>query len=300
MTGEFGRILELVFAKNPLQKKTLEPFLSNAAPVYWERAEEFARQTVALLEAKGLDAGYLVDAYLKLCADMLREQILFHKTGAYSTREASQAYENVYSQPDRMAAYMHGLALSQFLWPNHYAMYDFFLTQSAGLADVSSILEIGPGHGLYLSAAARLFPQAALEAIDISPVSLAIARQTVEHMAGPGRCGFLLAGVEDLTPGARSYIILGEVLEHLDDPAGALTRIRTSLAPGGRLFLTTCANCPAIDHVYLFESVGHIRQELTMAGFAVEAELALAARNALPREGGKHEVNYAAILFVPA
>ncbi|KAF0233626.1 MAG: HAD-superfamily phosphatase subfamily IIIC/FkbH domain-containing [Desulfovibrionaceae bacterium] len=296
MTEAFGRIVEVVFERNPLQRKNLEPFLNDAPPVYWERAEDFARSITALLHSKGLGVEYLADAYMKLCADMLKEQMRFQRTGAYSLANAAQAYEKVYSLPERMAPYMYGLALSQFLWPNHYAMFDFFLAQSAGLAGVESVLEVGPGHGLYLAQAARLFPSASLEALDISPASLEIAKEASDYFSGPGRCTFRLGNVENLEKGTFSYVIMGEVLEHLDDPDAALRGIRAALKPGGRLFLTTCANCPAIDHVHLFESVAHIREELLNSGFAIVKDIALTSGGLPAEDGMRAEINYAGIL----
>ena len=40
--------------------------------------------------------------------------------------DEKQAYESVYNNISEMKSYMIGLAISQFLWPKHYAMYSFF------------------------------------------------------------------------------------------------------------------------------------------------------------------------------
>jgi 2-polyprenyl-3-methyl-5-hydroxy-6-metoxy-1,4-benzoquinol methylase len=65
---------------------------------------------------------------------------------------------------------------------------------------------------------------------------------------------------------------MGEVLEHVEDPRQLLRRAASFVRSGGRLFVTTCANCPAIDHVYLFKSVQEIRDLIASAGCGIERE----------------------------
>ena len=50
------------------------------------------------------------------------------------------------------------------------------------------------------------------------------------------------------------FIVLGEVLEHLDEPKQILIKLSKLLKPGGLLWITTPTNSPALDHVYLFKT----------------------------------------------
>ena len=50
------------------------------------------------------------------------------------------------------------------------------------------------------------------------------------------------------------FIVLGEVLEHLDEPKQILVKLSKLLKPGGLLWITTPTNAPALDHVYLFNT----------------------------------------------
>jgi 2-polyprenyl-3-methyl-5-hydroxy-6-metoxy-1,4-benzoquinol methylase len=50
------------------------------------------------------------------------------------------------------------------------------------------------------------------------------------------------------------FIVLGEVLEHLDEPKEILVKLSKLLKPGGLLWITTPTNAPALDHVYLFNT----------------------------------------------
>jgi hypothetical protein len=87
-------------------------------------------------------------------------------------------------------------------------------------------------------------------------------------------------------------------LEHLDDAPGMLRRLHQLLAQDGRLFITTCANCPAIDHVYHFTSVQHIRDTLTQAGLSIVEEVVAPSedRSEADLERMKIDIAYAALL----
>jgi len=295
----FDTFVSLIGAKSPLQRKAIAGFLERQGPRYRAHAEGFAAAFVGVLEARGLDIDYVVDAYLKMCHDMLTEQIRFKRTGRYSCGSAAAAYAAVYSSQRDMTSYMYALALSIFLWPNHYRMFDFFLRESRRLAGVRSYLEVGPGHGVFLAESMRNFPAATFSALDISPISLEIAADVVARFTGRTDCTFerrdIMAG--DLR-GRFDYVVACEVLEHVDDPGALLRTLKAAVSDGGHLFITTCANAPAIDHVFLFESVAHIRDEIRRHGLAIESDLALPVGD-FPEEVWERdrvEVNYAAIL----
>ena len=66
------------------------------------------------------------------------------------------------------------------------------------------------------------------------------------------------ADLEAIPPGSLDYVYSLNVLEHIDDDAGALQAIRARLAPGGQLFLYV----PAFMVLYtaLDRRVGHFRR----------------------------------------
>lgn len=297
-TPNFSCFTERIFAKSRFQKKALLSFLARQDERYFARAETAAGHLLALCRHQRIEIEDMVDAYLKMCQDMVGEKIRFLRTGSYSCKGAEEAYRNVYADQAQMAAYMRGLALSQFLWPNHYAMYDFFLEGIQRLGNVDRHLEIGPGHGLYLAAALQRFPNAAFTAIDISETSIRISRAMVAQFTGTDRCDFRVADATRQPMPTADLVVMGEVLEHLDSPATMLATVSGCLATGGCLFVTTCANCPAIDHVYLYDSVGHIRGQLNAAGFEILVDLPLAVgdHDESLWESQRVEVNYAAWL----
>ena len=264
-----------------------------------EQAESFAAGLMAYLESENLGVDYLAGAYLKMCADVMSEQKKFMQTGEYSCESFSKARENVYENEEAMKSYMHGLLLSQFLWKNHNMIFNFYLREVSAAVDIKSYLEIGPGHGLFLSQAVRIFPEASFLAVDISRTSLGMAKKMVETFSGRNDVAFEYGDIRNYpVQGKFDFIGMCEVLEHVEDPKSLLTVAKELLAPGGRLFVTTCANCPAVDHLYNFNTVEAIGEMIADAGLKIVNELALAVEE-IPREKWTEEragVNYAATL----
>jgi len=101
-----------------------------------------------------------------------------------------------------------------------------------------------------------------------------------------------------MTPTPCDFAVMGEVLEHVDSPGLLLNKLSKCLTPTGKLLLTTCANCAAIDHVFLFRSINHIRSLLTKAGFNILDDIALPVIHV--NNEGWHDLetpaNYGAIL----
>ena len=293
-------IADTISKKSVLQKKAIEHFITKQDAVYFERAEAFAKKFLAFLKDQDVELDYAVDSYLKMCKDVMMEQIAFKKTGQYpaSSKKIDEIVNSVYLEEKPMAAYMYGLALSQFFWPNHYALFDFFIAQSKLLTDVNTYLEIGPGHGFFLVESMSIFPKAKIKAIDISPTSIKMTGSVVDFFSESKKYELALQNVFELHEGLYDYIVMCEVMEHLLDPIRALIQLRDRLSPNGRLFITTCANLSAIDHVYLYTSAPHIRREISKAGYTILSELILPAGD-IPKtswEDEGAEINYAAML----
>jgi 2-polyprenyl-3-methyl-5-hydroxy-6-metoxy-1,4-benzoquinol methylase len=285
--------------KSPLQKKMFQSFMATRDDVYWQRLRVFDEQYVSYLARRGVDAEMLAKSYLTLCENMLREQIQFKKTGHYSSSSLEETNQAIYSQADRMSALLYGLGASQFLWPNHYGLFDFFVTQIGRLRPVDSYLEIGPGHGLFLLEVLRLFPKVNATVLDISPTAIEISQGAVQQLLPQAQCQFVIQDVTTMhQAGAYDLITMCEVLEHLDNPVPILKKAHSLLSKTGHCYITTCANAPAIDHVYLYDSVESIQTQLRSCGFNIDAELALPV-GPTPRERwalDKTEINYAALL----
>ncbi len=297
--SSFQKLVDQVIERNPLQKKALQEHLAIQDQEFWKRAE---RVFSGLEEGLGEDCTTLVQGYLRLCREMLAEQVRFKKTGCYSATSASAVNSALYSTDREMTERTCALGVSQFLWPNHYKLFDFFLAQLAELRQVSKYLEVGPGHGIHLVFALDFLSEADVHVIDISEASLRLARGMVQRFH-PGKIvQFHHGDVMEMDVSGRThhfdFIVVNEVLEHLDDPAALLTGIRPKLSDRGHLFITTCANAPTMDHVYLYRSVEEIQDQIVACGFEIVREIAVPVGD-IPREQwttAKTEINYGALL----
>lgn len=79
----FNNILQLVYKKSALQKKKIKKFLEIQDKHFFYLAERFAYDYSSYLKSQKIPIEYAVDAYLKMCNDMLKSQIYFMKTGKY-------------------------------------------------------------------------------------------------------------------------------------------------------------------------------------------------------------------------
>ena len=123
----FYLITQGVINKSSSQKKKILKFISTVDRLYFIRAETFATSFLKYLEIQKIDFKYAINAYLKLCINMMTSQKYFLKNKKYPVDNEKLAYKNVYGNIKEMKSYMIGLAISQFLWPTHYAMYSFFI-----------------------------------------------------------------------------------------------------------------------------------------------------------------------------
>jgi len=92
-------------------------------------------------------------------------------------------------------------------------------------------------------------------------------------MVGNASVAFILSDVFLYQPPEKfDFITIGEVLEHLENPSALLQRAADLLKENGTLFITTPANAPTIDHIYLFRNAEDIRRLIRDAGLTVETE----------------------------
>lgn len=295
---EFARIISEVNRGNPLQAKRLAAFFARQDTAYWEFCEDLSQTLNQNLFSGKITE--LVESYNELCLRMLRDQIQFRKTGIYQTKDSAVARKEVYENTEFMHRYMLGLLLTQMLWSNHYQLFRFFQSHVAD-SRPQRYLEIGVGHGLFLIEAKRRFP--ALEAVvcDVSQASIDFCSGIIRAFGiDPKRVVFRCEDFlrADLAQEPFDFISAGEVLEHVNDAPNFLKRLQIFLKPTGRVYLSTCANCPSPDHVYHFHNIAEIRDLVRGAGFAIEHEIFLPAEE-IPVERWEKElitINYAAIL----
>jgi 2-polyprenyl-3-methyl-5-hydroxy-6-metoxy-1,4-benzoquinol methylase len=258
-------------------------------PVYHECAESFLARYASFMTRSGKTIDFGIGSFLKLRESREEERLHFSRTGEYSSKSFEEVNQRVYSNPERMEFHMHGLVLAQFLWPDQYRRFTFFRDNlPAYRAGVRRYLEVGSGHGLYLIEAMRLIESAQFDAVDISPSSMELVEGMIGDTARSRDLRYRLIDIFDL-PESEPYdfVTMGEVLEHVEQPLDLLRRLHQLLSAEGHAYITTPANAPTQDHIYLFHNTEEIREMFGAAGFAIEQETSYCATTADPRKAAR-------------
>lgn len=291
--------LERLQAVAPLQHRAIDARLHEYDAAFFPDADRFFAEFTRLMESMKTPVDDAVASYVSICKETFSEQIKFVRSGRYSATNIAEAHQTVQSY-EAMTRYMLGLAVTQFLWLQHYETLQFFRDFLAERKVTGRYLEVGPGHGLNMLEAMRSANAATFDAVDISQASADIAKGVVSFLSPAGKhATFHVQDIFTWTP-SQPYdtLVMGEVLEHVEDPLSLLRRAASFVKPDGRLFVTTCSNCPAIDHVYLFRSVQEIRDLIGNAGCAIEREHVTERDYGMKRKDGTliQTAQYAAVL----
>lgn len=227
---------------------------------------ELVERVRVYFSGMNLSTERIASDYLKMIRDMRVEGLYFYKHGKYRCENMKVANDYVYSKPDVMSYYMHALLVSQILWKHHFNIFVYFQKQLASVFGQKKdlrILDIGPGHGFFSLLVQKEFPQySKLDIVDISATSLEMTKKILG--TDGEKIKYHLSDVFDYEVNEKyDFIVLGEVLEHLDEPQLILKKLSLLLSDTGLLWITTPTNSPALDHVYLFKTKEEV---LTLIG----------------------------------
>lgn len=275
MEADIQSIRELradIVRRNPLQSDFLEESLRDVAAEDLRDLDAY----ISFGEASGVDIAYLGECYDLIVKDTLREQMYFMRHGKYRYSSFDEVANSVYFDDEYMRKYMHGLAITSYLWPNHRALHRHFV-DTLPTDQQGKYLEIGPGHGMYMMSAMRKCAYERYDGIDISPTSV----EMTNALLGSGSFGsfehysvieqdFLAGSIPD---SSYSAVVMGEVLEHVEQPGVFLDAIARVATDDAFIFITTPINAPAIDHIYLFDSWDSIQELVVNAGLTVRDKL---------------------------
>jgi len=287
-----------ILQESPLHKSFIDAAFANL------RAEELTELSKFLdyCAVSELSVDYLVDSYLTLVEDTISEQMYFNEHRHYRYSSFKEVADKVYFDPDYMGRYMHGLAISSFLWPNHVAITRYF-RDTLPTAHVGSYLEVGPGHGQFMLTAMQRCAYDSYTGIDISATSTEQTRQIIDYFAPSLAANAHLEtrdflADDELASASFDAIVAGEVVEHVEQPEPFFRRIADLAKPGAHIFLTTCINTPAIDHLYLWRTPQELETMIQDCGLGVVEKLTLPYQGKTLEEALEDDlsVNYAFIL----
>lgn len=236
-----------------------------------QELQDAERYFTYLLE-QGEDMTSLSGAYCALLDETMEEQLFFQRNQRYRYETFEEVSGLVYFDEAYMHNYMVGLAISLYLWPNHLAIHRFFNARLPSKR-TGNYLEIGPGHGNFLLRAMRETNYSNFTGVDLSPTSIRLTREIIQSALPEksDKLQLILADFlnSDLPCSRYDGVVMGEVLEHVENPQSMLDRIAELLSPDGFSFITTCINAPEIDHIYLYRKESEVLDMISDAGLEV-------------------------------
>ena len=298
-----NQIFNLIAKKSTFQKKKINSFHKHLNKKDFNEIEFYLKLYKKFLFINKLSLKNGVSSYHEMCTDMFNCHIKFLRSGRYPVQSLNEAKKNVYFNSIKMKSYMVGLAISQFFWETHYRMFKHLQKMILSRKNAKSYLEIGPGHGLFSYFSLGILKSLSnYTAIDISKTSLNLTKNFLKFISKTNLnkiSHFINNDFLKLKEKNKyDLIVCGEVLEHVSDPIRLLKKINASLEKNGRVFISTCVNCPAIDHVNEFFNIDEIEILFKKANFKVISRKILPVEKVSYRKAlqKKITVNYSAIL----
>ncbi|MBL7903271.1 MAG: class I SAM-dependent methyltransferase [Bacteroidia bacterium] len=206
-------------------------------------------------------ASKIAQDYLKMINDYRVDGLYFYKHGKYRCENQQMAFEKVYSNSEIMSYYMNALLISQVLWKHHFNIFIYFQKQLKTILNREAklkVLDVGPGHGFFSYLVKKNFVNyQKMDLVDISETSLLMTKKIIGYEED--KIKYFNKDIFLFDEDSKyDFIVLGEILEHLDNPKEILNKLSQLLSEDGVVWITTPTNSPAIDHVFLFKN----RQEV--------------------------------------
>lgn len=280
--------IKIVSEKNTFQKTYLEK---------WEKNTDQKDKLELLLEYYQVQCGFnlefLADSYHFINEMVIEETYYFIKYGTYRNSTFAEVNDQVYQNKEYMTKYMCGLSISDYIWNQHIEMLSYF---ESFLDHISGIkyLEIGPGFGQYLLRAIERNCFERYLAVDLSETSVQGCKNFINYRNktrketmqivlsenSEGKYAVLQKNFFEFDAKDKfDCIVMGEVLEHVEQPLQMLKKISSLLSIDGTAFITTVINAPTIDHIYLFSTVNEVLDIVENAGLQVKDYICAVAGN---------------------
>lgn len=269
------KLMELILEENPMHRRFIHSALGNIT----QEELEYLQAYLNYCDHNGLNLLYLTQCYHTIVEDTFREQLYFNRNKEYRHKTFSDVANDVYFNEEYMHRYMYGLALTSFLWPNHVCTTRFF-KETLPKQKYGKYLEVGPGHGYYLMTAIQNSSFDDFIGIDISEASIKQTQAIIDYFHPDLNNRFQLKLTDFLVADqleAESFdaIVMGEVLEHVEQPECFLLKIAELAKSDSYIFISTCINAPAVDHIYLWRNTDELEEMIRGNGLNIRNQLRL-------------------------
>ena len=294
----FNKILNKLNQLNKSNYVKIKKFIRAQKLEYYLTAEEISKNIFYFEKKWKLKKYFSLVSYNDLCKETLSEQFYLKKYGTY--RAIKQDIDNklLYVSSKKMKAYLLGLMLTQIFWPSHYKILRFYKSKIKSRKKVR-FLEIGSGHGLMTKYLLENSSENSGLICDISKQSLSLTKSIIHKQAKQNNLKFINKDFFKLDSSFKfDLIIMGEVIEHVKNPKKFLLKAKRMLTKDGKIFLSTCANCAQVDHLFHFECINQIQHLIKKCKLKIDSELISPSEN-IPKKDWKKEkiaINYCSIL----
>jgi len=260
------QLLALIGEKSMLQSKFLSESLQDIT------AEEASslESLVEFYKTQDNSLEQIADKYLNLVNSLFEEQKYFFEYEKYRHSTYNEA-KHIYENPQHMDSYAIGLGLSVFLWQVHRDIMRFF-KKYLKLCVGGRYFEIGPGHGENFVSAMKAASFDNFTAIDISRTCIEQTLSYIKYSFGAERNDYkIICGNFFDYPEIDKFdsIVMGEVLEHVENPIDFLKKIRAISNKNSLIYISTAINAPQLDHIYHFHNLQEVYNMLEQAGFKI-------------------------------
>ena len=266
MSNLVNQFIENVAAKDHFQCKALRKIVSLD-----EEKNNFECFLQFCIQKEGKTIDELTDAYLFLINMFREETYYFVRNGKYRFNKYDEVANSVYGNPEYMEKYMIGVHISDYIMFPHLKMMRFFDENLTNLSkNGGGYLEIGPGSGQFFIKALRNGCFSEYNACDLSPTSVKLCNDYLKFLGMTNNYKIECKNFFNYDKDKKyNCIVMGEVLEHVEDPALMLKQLYELLNVGGKAFITTVINGPCIDHIYLFHNKEEVLELMHKVGFTV-------------------------------
>lgn len=221
----------------------------------------------------------LARGYVAFVLDVTRSQMRYERSERYQFSSFSDAAEAVYFNPEFQEHYHWGVFSSTFAWKHHARIAHFFQTEFLSMVAQKGLLgDFGAGSGLWSCLFAERQVAWDVQAIDISPYSVAMAGALVSASELESQITVLerdISSDEAFGNTLFDAAISCFVLEHLENPSRFLTDIIKRLPSDAPVFFTTAITAAESDHIFEFRSEAEVVQLLEDTGFRMTSVLSL-------------------------
>ena len=215
----------------------------------------------------------LVTTYSEYTMEQNLLQARYEISGKYPAKNHAEANELVYQNDDVMKKYMGALLLTQFLWPHHLEIVNYFKESFLPKIPNNSTkaLELAPGHGFFGRFLLKHTSHINLTGIDISKEAINMARRLSDTESL--KAEYLVADAladENHRYNYYDIIIAGELLEHVENPQMVFHAVKSQLKNNNSVgFITAAITAANLDHVYEFKEPEEVTKMMNSCGLVL-------------------------------